>query len=307
MKAKDASVDKIPPIQMNLEFLDMTGPVTIAAESAETMIKVTDRPSPPRPFERLEVTQTLDTRNLTTSGEILLEVSATASGLVPELDEVLDLVPLGERCPIVRVDAQDGALVRQLNSWGDRIHAVSERQWTVVLDGSAAAAPGQGIELELPPAKPADAAVTYRTYVDMDLVDLDGPIVAIGSAAAEHEPPPLVASVERRLLAGGIAVGAVVLVVALAGIIRWARGPSKRPPRARDVFRMPAAVDGFVVVRLLRAMDASDLVRLPDKRRAQMQEDIDRIEQSCFRRNGATEMSEDELKGVARKWLKIAC
>ena len=37
------------------------------------------------------MTQTLDTRNLTTSGEILLEVGATASGLVPELDECLSI------------------------------------------------------------------------------------------------------------------------------------------------------------------------------------------------------------------------
>ena len=69
---------------------------------------------------------------------------------------------------------------------------------------------------------------------------------------------------------------------------------------------MPAAVDGFVVVRLLRAMGSSDLVHLPDKRRTQMQEEIQRIEQSCFR-DDAADMSEDELTNVARKWLKIAC
>jgi hypothetical protein len=37
-----------------------------------------------------------------------------------------------------------------------------------------------------------------------------------------------------------------------------------------------------------------------------MREDILRIERSCFRGNGAADMSEDELRDVARKWLKIA-
>ena len=62
VKAKDASVDKIPRIQLNLEFLDLTGPVTIMAESAETLLKLTDQPVPPRPFQRLEITPTLDAR-----------------------------------------------------------------------------------------------------------------------------------------------------------------------------------------------------------------------------------------------------
>ena len=226
---------------------------------------------------------------------------------MPGLDEVLDLDALGETCPVVRVDEQDGTHIRQLNSWGAEVHAVSERQWTVVLDGSAAAEPGRGIELELPPAKPSDAAVTYRTYVDMDLVDLDDPVAAIGSLSREHEPPPLVASLDLRLVAVGIAVGVLVLAIAMAGIVRLVRGPRKRALRARDVFRMPAAVDGFVVVRLLRALGSSDLVHLPNKRQAQMQEEIQRIEQSCFRGNGSAAMSEDELRNVARKWLKIAC
>jgi hypothetical protein len=69
---------------------------------------------------------------------------------------------------------------------------------------------------------------------------------------------------------------------------------------------MPATVDGFVVVRLLRALDASELVHLPDNRRAQMQDDMRRVEQSCFRDDAAA-LSQDELRNIARKWLKIAC
>jgi hypothetical protein len=84
------------------------------------------------------------------------------------------------------------------------------------------------------------------------------------------------------------------------------RGGRERPLRARDVFHLPEPIDGFVVVQLLRALGSSNLVRLNDLQRGKLQEEIQRLQTACFNsQNG--EPSEDELRGVARKWLKIAC
>jgi hypothetical protein len=92
VRAKDASVDKIPPIGLALKFVDMTGPVSIPAESAETLIKVaTDDAVPARPASQITITQTLDTRQLTINGTLALEIVATATGLVPDLEQLLDL------------------------------------------------------------------------------------------------------------------------------------------------------------------------------------------------------------------------
>ena len=87
VRAKDASVDKIPPVQMELKFVDLSGPVTIPAESAETVIKVATENAAPRPASQIEITQTLDTRQLPINGALTLEIKATATGLVPELEQ----------------------------------------------------------------------------------------------------------------------------------------------------------------------------------------------------------------------------
>ncbi|HYW80905.1 MAG TPA: hypothetical protein VE890_15090, partial [Thermoguttaceae bacterium] len=304
-KAKDSSVDKIPRIAMDLEFLDMTGPVTISVESPETMIKMTDQPMPPRPFERVELIQTLDARGLTSTEEVLLEVAATASGLVPELEELLDLDALGKQLPIARIDPQDGLAVRQVNSWGETVHAVSERHWTVALDASALVQESRSIELQLPAAK-NDATLKNQAYIDMDLIDLDEPKMMLGSGPVIENDANNAKAIQPQLLFGLIAAGGIAVLLLVIGLIRLVGGPRERALRARDVFRMPAHVDSFVVVQLLKALDDSELVRLSERRRAEMQAEIDRIQASCFHDNGSG-LSERELQNVARKWLKIAC
>ncbi len=108
VRAKDASVDRIPPVGMELKFIDLTGPVTIPAESAETVIKITSDPAPPRPAENVELTETLDTRQLLINGALPLEIKATARGLVPELEHLIDLDALKKSIAVKNVNAHDG-------------------------------------------------------------------------------------------------------------------------------------------------------------------------------------------------------
>lgn len=304
-KAKDSSVDKIPRIAMDLKFLDMTGPVTISVESPETMIKVTDKPTPPRPYERVELVQTLDARSLASTEEVTIEVTATVCGLVPELEELLDLQSLEKQLPIARIDPQEGLLVQQVNSWGDTVHAVSQRQWTISLDASALVQEARSIELHLPAAK-NDATVKYQAYADMDLIDLEEPTMTIGEGPMiESDSPDATAIASEVLFALAAAVGGAVMLVAIV-LIRLIRGPRERPLRPRDLFHMPSQLDSFVVVQLLKALGDSELVRLSDTHRTEMQTEIDRIQTTCFHDNGSG-LSDKELQSVAKKWLKIAC
>jgi hypothetical protein len=305
VKAKDASVDKIPRIQMSLDFLDLTGPVRITTESAETMIKVTDQPTPPRPYDRVDLTQTLDPRSLDTTEEVLLDVLATACGLVPELEDLLDLEAVRQQLPIARIDPHEGLVLRQVNSWGDTVHAVSERHWTVVLDAAELVDPPRRLELRLPEAK-IEAKVARQAYVEMDLVDLDEPVATIGKGPAAVSTAERLDRDERRLLYAGAGGGAFLLALLLV-TVAWRTGRSRRRPlRAADVFHLPREIDGFVVVQLLRALAASELVRLSSAQRSEMQQDLDRIQASCFGDNGHRGLSDDELRLVARKWLRVA-
>ena len=55
-----------------------------------------------------------------------------------------------------------------------------------------------------------------------------------------------------------------------------------------------------------RACGGSELVRLSAKQRAEKQHEMERIQTACFGRNGS-ELPEEELRRVAKKWLRIAC
>jgi hypothetical protein len=306
VKAKDASVDKIPRIQMSLEFLDLTGPVRITTESAETMIKVTDQPTPPRPYDRVDITQTLDPRSLDTSDEVLLEIQATACGLVPELESLLDLDALGQQLSVARIDPHEGTVLRQVNSWGDTVHAVSERHWTVALDATPLLSPPRRMELRLPQSK-VEAKVAYQAYAEMDLADLAEPVAVVGKGPAVVPAAELLAPEDRRLLYAAVGGGALFVVLLLLAVVYLARRSRRRPLRAADVFHLPSEIDGFVVVQLLRALGDSELVRLSSVQRTEMQQDSRRIQASCFSGNGRSQLSEEELRLVARKWLRAAC
>jgi len=302
-KAKDSSVDRIPRIQMNLEFLDLTGPVTIPAESAETMIHVTDRKQPPRPFARIDLTVVLDARNLATTQEALLEIAARANGLVPELEELVDGDALAKQLPIARIDPHDGLFVREINSWADAVHPVSERRWTVALDASALADPPRRMMLQLPKLKTSvDASVRYQAYRDMDLADLAEPSAPVGFAGGADAVLPTGTS--RWGLAGaGAGVASVLIAVVAIGLKSRRRG--LRTEAAREAYRLPERLDGFVVIELLRSIGTNGSIRLSEAQRGEMQREIERIERSCFGGDGAG-LAEEDLSNVAKKWLKIA-
>ena len=65
---------------------------------------------------------------------------------------------------------------------------------------------------------------------------------------------------------------------------------------------MPALVDGFSVVALLRKLTASPLVKFTAAQKSELQQDIERVQSGCF--GGATTLNEADLKSLAEKWLR---
>jgi hypothetical protein len=304
VRAKDASVDKIPPVQLELKFVDLSGPITIPAESAETVIKVATESAAPRPASQIEITQTLDTRQLPINGALTLEVKATSTGLVPDLEQLLDTTTDQSAIGIKNINPHEGLQVTELNTWGDQVAPRSERMWTISLDGDAVRAADAPMEFRFPLPKAKDAAVVYQTYTEMNLTTLPQPVVQIGRPLAPGET-----AVHRAPTPYGWVGAAVAGLLAVGGLIAFLnrrKGESERPLRARDVFRMPGDVDGFAVVALLRRLRTSPLVHLREPQRQELQQDLQRVQQSCFAaKEGA--MSEADLRSVAEKWLRAAC
>lgn len=300
VRAKDASVDKIPPVQMELRFIDLSGPVTIPASSAETLLKVAGGKVPPRPADKVEVTQTLDTRQFAINGSLSLEVAATASGLVPDLDDLLDLGPLAGVAKVRQVTAVDPLMVKELNTWGDKVAPRTERRWSVSLDGDAIRAADKATDVPFPTVKAANTTTVWRTYQDIDPVVLTKASVLLDrvkvAQGAGYVPP--VAEDYSLYLYGGLAV----LAAFVAWLIFRKRDTGPRPPRARDVFKLPATIDGFAVVALLRKLGASPLVKFTAAQQSELKQDIERVQTGCF--GGASTLSESDLKALAEKWLR---
>jgi hypothetical protein len=300
VRAKDASVDKIPPVQMELRFIDLSGPVTIPATSAETLLKVASGKPSPRPADKVEVTQTLDTRSFAINGSLSLEVAATASGLVPELEDLLDLAPLAAVAKVRQVTAIDPLMVKELNTWGEKVAPRTERRWSITVDGDAIRAADKATDVPFPTVKAANTTTVWRTYQDIDPVVLSKASVLLDRvkvAQGAGYVPPVTEDYSTYLY-----IGLAVVTAFVAWLTLRKRDTGPRPPRARDVFKLPATIDGFAVVALLRKLGTSPLVKFTTAQKADLQQDIERVQTGCF--GGTTTLSPADLKTVAEKWLR---
>jgi hypothetical protein len=75
------SIDRIPPVRLDLDFTDKHGPVVLPAESAPLALDARPEHAASRLLTDIEATHILDDR-AKAEGSLTLEVKATARGLV---------------------------------------------------------------------------------------------------------------------------------------------------------------------------------------------------------------------------------
>jgi hypothetical protein len=286
LAAKDPKIDRLPPLRLDLDFLDTAGYVVLPIESRPTMLDARDAPPPARPWERLALTQILDDRRAA-EGALALEVRATARGLVPDLEAILD--PRVAGFTVTGIN-DTGVVVSRFDPDTTAATVVTERTWTVALERGADAA-GTFV---FPTPRVETAELLRQRYADADLVaaaetiDLRGPVdQASGSL--------------RRLIIP--AVGALGAVGALA--IGWRLWRSRRRPRPRG-FTVPDPATPFAVLELLRDIQSTN--GLDRRAHAELAESIDRIEHEFFAAGGTAADSDlaavarTDLAAVARNW-----
>ncbi len=244
LKARGPKVDKIPALRLDLDFMDTSGYVVLPVESPAIPVDAAPPSGAVRPFEKLQVTQTLDERQAG-DGKLILEVKAAARGLVPELDQILSLERSGFR--VDKVDDQ-GVAVSKFDQDTESIVIDSERTWLVSYRADA--------DQSKPPstfrfasASVDGAEMTYQRYVDADLAKV-GPEVSLEE---RYEQP-------RRTWIWW--TGGGLLAVAFIGIA-FVKLRTRTRAVVAQRYLMPEPVTPFTVLGLLREIQQNNGLPAP--------------------------------------------
>jgi len=280
LQPRGPEVDRIPPLSLDLDFLDTSGYAVLPIESGELLIDARGERGASRPFERLALVQTLDERQAKT-GKLVLEIKATAAGLVPTLDELVTLAPEG-----FEIASKDERPVSVSKFDEDGRSVLSERLWTVVFRGREGLAQlPETFAFAVP--KVEVASNEHFRYVDADLASV-GPIVELEYDYGEQSPR------------WPWWLGGALLIGALAWLARRSRPAATAA--ASTGRSIPEPLTPFSALGFLR--EVHDEGGLEEARQRELSAEIARLEQAYF---GSSESGErPDLADVARKWAAAA-
>jgi hypothetical protein len=289
LRAKEAAVDRLPSIQLDMDFSDTAGQVVLPVRSQVVPIDAKDAESGLRPCEDLALTFTMDEREWR-EGRVVVEVAAKARGVIPSHPQMFEFAQEGFDVEVTDI----GLSITEFVSDGHTRQAHSDRNWQFTyrrkkdLRGDAL--------LRFPALKPGlkTTSVEYKHYQDADLVALDAKQAAAGVL--------LQSRAGRGLRYGLVALGLVVLG-AVAYVLRRAAG--RAGPVAATGLTLPASITPFTVVAFLRRIQRETGARLDEPVRQALRAQIEEIEAAFFRGAPAPARAPD-LDAVARQWLQTA-
>lgn len=279
LKPRGPQVDKIPPLRVDLDFLDTSGFVVMPVETPVVSISARDASGDLRPVEKLTVTQTLDERQAD-KGTLLLEVKAVGVGLVPDLKELVgEVTPAGFE--VTKTEDQ-GLGVKKFDEDALGNAVVSERTWQLTLRGKD----GQS---ELPKTfrfsavKVPTKEVIYQRYVDADL-----------SPVAEEVSLEATYGKKKALWPWFVAAGVLALfLLAVVLVLVLRRGPVQ-------VKRgLPSKLTPFVAAGILREIRERPEVTVAQ--RAEIDQDLAAIERHFFSAD-ANGQAPPDVQRIVQKW-----
>ncbi|MFM7129154.1 MAG: hypothetical protein ACKO0V_07330, partial [bacterium] len=199
LKAKSPKVDRLPPLKLDLDFMDTSGYVILPVESPRVAVNCGAERAAPRPFRDVKITQILDERQ-SAEGKLILEIKSTGHGLMPPVGELLDLGGIPS-FTVEKVDDQ-GLAVSRFDEESSAAGIISERSALVTLKaaGGLTALPDS---LQFPKSKAESAKITYQKYVDADLATAE-PVTTLLARYGKVDR-------SQQYYTIAVAVGAIVL------------------------------------------------------------------------------------------------
>ncbi len=276
LKARGPRVDKIPPLRIDLDFTDTGGYVIIPIESPAVPIDAAAKIAPARPLKKLKIIQSLDERQAD-KGKLLLEVKASALGLIGELEDTLPFDPEGFQ---ISKRSNPGVSVAKFDEHSADPAVISERTWILTLE----AKPGQ-IPRKFHVGKvKGNAEMTYQRYLDADLIN----------ASQEVDLEAHYGQVGYLWL--WRAGAAALLVLALLGFLMFR--VLRRPAQSKEArWELPKHLTPFTVLGFLNGIDQTNHLAEPEK--VALKEAIVRLERHYFSKEGNGSL---DLRSIAETW-----
>ncbi len=279
MKAKSPKVDKIPPVRLDLDFLDTSGYVIMPVESPAVPIDAATVKTPVRPFEKLQITETLDERQAK-EGKLILEVKASALGLVPPLEEVVSVQNADFK--VTKTEDQ-GLAVSKFDPDGDANAVISERTWLVTMEAADNLA-ARATKYSFPRPKVPTTETVYQRFIDADLARVEPDL----DLEAQYGEPSR--------------AGLYWTLGGLAGLVVLGTLAYRFRPRAVAVescrFVMPDPVTPFAVLGLLRTIEQHN--GLPEPKKRELAASIAGLEAHYF---AGSNLATPDLSHVATTWI----
>ena len=287
LKAKGPEVDRLPPLKLDLDFNDVTGYVVLPISSPVVPLDAS-RGGPLAPYENLQVTQILDERK-SDEGLLAMEIKAQADGLVPALDQILQLDPADFEVEDV---TDQGVSVARFSD--DEEGVLTERVWNVTMRPRQGVKKPEAFHFAGPIAD--STQVIYQRYDDADLMTATQQISLAGAYTGGK-------GLKWWWLVAP--VGLALLFALMARIFRGA-------PRVEidDSLRMPDDLSPFSVLAFLRQARSSP--RLVATAREDLDSTVHAIERHFFGdADGPTGSTAGtrapDLALIIREWHAKAC
>ena len=284
LKARGPEIDRVAPLKLDLDFMDTTGYAVLPVESQALLVDCTTSTPDTRPFEKLAITQTLDERQAK-DNKLILEIKATAQGLVPGLDEILDL----SFADFEVTETEDNGLsVTRFDPEEIEPVIASDRLWTLTLkDRDSAAKKSRQFMFASASVAASVSEEVWQRYNDADLIVVDQ---AVTLQESYDEPAG------TGLYLG---LGTVALLVCGSGLLWWLYRKPQQAHVASHRFELPDNATPFNVLSLLKDIERNN--GLTPESKQDLAISINRIERYFF----AEERSDDapNLQEVAQSWV----
>lgn len=281
LRTRDAAVDRIQSMHLDMDFSDGKGTVLLPVQSAIVLLDARGE-AKARPYEKLEVEQVLDAREWNDQ-KLLLEVRTRGRGVLPELATLLPGVESIDGFAVNEIE--DHPLnITEIDAESTPVMPLTERSWTVHLspvEGKEAQASFTFPELALE----ADLAETKR-YDDLDLIDAEA-TVALDAGV---------------LGGGGMPWWAWVIVVGAAGMVFMSVSRHQRGAEPELVLLpLPQRLTPLSALAYLRRVGDEPRVRAQVEWQSELADTVEALERRSFA-EGAEQPDESELRSLLQRW-----